>query len=81
MATTLSIKNKAPHWLIMTTAVCSVLLTSKSLLIDLLPIDKELLEIIGAWYIWILNAVTSMAAVGTILVGVKPDGAPPIDPQ
>ncbi len=74
MATTISIKHKPPKMVSNITAILALLMGSRAILIDSLPIDNEqLIEALSGWFEYILNTAGIIMGIASILLGVEPE--------
>jgi uncharacterized membrane protein YwaF len=67
-----SLMHRPPLTISMITAILALIMASKSLLIDTMPIAQSLRDLIGGWFSWVLNFVTIIMGVLSIVLGVAP---------
>jgi len=69
--TKFSITKQAPHWLTTATAIIALLMGSKALVIDAMPIKESIQELVGNWFTWILNTSGMICGLLSIILGVE----------
>lgn len=75
-----SFKHRPPLSVTMISAILLLLMSSKEQLIDSLPLsNREMVELMGAWYMSLLKIAGVIFSILCIVLGVRKDDRPDTD--